>query len=352
MAALSQGFRTPEQEDDCMIRLCILAMVLSLLRVAPASPQILIPTVNRPTPVSPANGLYTHDFNAPNTRFEWTQTPFIAGPGIRLPTHFILCLRKIGESDCGHANALMNLPPGSLASSVIRNPPLFTPVGTRYWHTPVIPEDRLDTEVRWQVGACTTLDDASCQFSGNRWITLATMEMQAVSVSGNLLSRTEYEVTGAARNLGSRATRPTRALVNVLKAIYDPSTQGCLRDPNDARVSSDNLVYVADSRGSLTRLVDLPRDAAGNYVATGIIGMYRWGDLYFNSNPPAMVPALPPLAGMPPPLPRTPVATFTIPVPVEGRPFAFINTLFVDYGGAINEVDETNNSIAECEPVF
>lgn len=303
----------------------------------PSLAQIVVPTpvLQAPVAVSPTAGLQVYDFNTPATTFTWNQHPFFSSPWNALPNHFLVCYRRITEGACGHATASFNLLPGTVPSSILRAPATQSIIGTQYRFTPTLPADRLDVPVRWTIAGCTNNSDASCQFTPGTWITLATMDLKAANISANVFGAT-YSVTGQALNKGSRDSRASTMKIESWEVILDPVAQDCLRNPNDPSVRNETTLFVINRKGVLTRFSALPRDAAGNYVVANVIGIYR---------------TAPATAGQLSPSP-TAVGVLDLSVPLVTRPRAFAHKLTTDFMGQIDEPDEADNTLAECEAVL
>jgi hypothetical protein len=134
--------------------------------------------------------------------------------------------------------------------------------------------------------------------------------------------------------------------------IFDPVREDCLEDPNDPSVRNDLSLFAVDRRGAHHSFLTLPRDAAGNFVVSDVIGIYRPANDNHWFSPAFAQLVLPPTAGMSAPLPRTAIGSFDIQVPANSYPRAFVHRLGVDYPGRIDEPNELDNSFAECEALL
>ena len=307
-------------------------------------------TLQAPVQVKPGGTVIEYDYAAPNLSFVWDQGPVIVAPGSSYPSQFVLCLKRINEGACSHATATHNPLASAIPSVLLRAPWTFAPIAYRYTFTPTIPDIKLDEVVAWQVGGCTKSTDSSCAFSAQTWIVISTQDIQAINLSNNV-SGPDYIITAQARNRGSRMSREFKAHLEAWDVLYDPVAERCMNNPNDPSVKNETTLYAIDSKGNVTQFAALPRDAAGNYVVSNVVAIYRpnAGYQWHDSTLEHLI--LPPTAGMANP-PRTDLGNFSVSVPQNTRPRAVATKLTVDSGADLIEFNESNNSIAECEPIF
>jgi hypothetical protein len=323
-----------------------LASCLLLTCAATVMAQIQPPIVTRSAPVrvSPSSGFYAYTYSAPNLSFVWTQSPAIGFPQ-QLPTHFLFCLKRVLDPDCSHATAVVSLLPSQIPRTTVFSP-LLQPIATRYTYTPTIPDAKLDHIVAWQVLGCTSSADSSCRHSSHAWMVAATVELQAINVSGNV-SMNSYIVTAEGTNTGTRSTssHPSQAhnSVWVRTALIDSSGTLCRTNPNDADIRNETSLYVIHATGQLTQFSNLPRDANNNYVVNDVVAIYRTGGSYDVSETLSLDIA---------PSQTQSLGSVTVTVPMGMRPRALASAVIMDSRNVMHEVNETNNGHAECEVFF
>jgi hypothetical protein len=325
------------------VLLCGLTVTFAATAVAQIVP--IVPSRTAPVRISPAGGFHDYEYGSPNLQFVWTQSPVFALPG-QLPTHFLFCLKRIGEPDCSHATAVANLLPGQIPRTTVRSPFTNQPTATRYTYTPPIPDTKLDYLVAWQVAGCTTNADSSCLHSSHQWMVASTLELDAVNVSGNV-SGNDYVVTTEGTNLGTRSlsayAHPVQNAVWVRTALLDASGTTCRTDPNAADIRNDTSLYVIDGYGRMTAFGSLPRDANNNYVVSNVVAIHRWGESYTVSEEPS--------ADIAPGQTRS-VGTVTASFTSMQRPRALVAGVSMDSDNILQERDEVNNGHAECEVFY
>jgi hypothetical protein len=325
-----------------------LSLALAAAAAAQIRPITPVARLSAPVAIAPTPVLFAYQYGAPNLSFVWEQYPAFASPFNRLPTHFLLCLQRLRDGDCTHANAVANVLPSQVPSVPLNAPPAFFPIGYRYTYTPTIPDGKLDDLVKWSVGACTGNTDSSCLFSAHAWMAITTVDMRADNVSGNV-QQTSYEVSASGTNLGSRSAfsipASPNARVSLWDVLFDGANVRCRTDPNAADIRNESTLLVINHKGVLTRFADLPRDAAGNYIASNVIAIYRPNSTYSYTLNDVSLEFLSP--GVP-----QQVGTVSVQVPVNTRPRAFASAVVMDVHSEIYEANETDNGHAECEVVF
>lgn len=324
----------------------LLLSSLTLTLAATAVAQIQPPIVSRNAPlrISPAGGFHTYQYGSPNLSFVWQQSPVFAFPG-QLPTHFLFCLKRIGDPNCSHATAVANLLPTQIPRTTIYSA-LLQPIATRYTYTPTIPDTKLDYIVAWQVLGCTTNADSSCLASSHQWMVASTLELDASDVSGNV-SVNDYVVSTEGTNHGTRSlsayAEPVHNTVWVRTALMDASGTVCRTNPNDADIRNDMSLYVIDGFGRMTHFGSLPRGADNKYIVNNVVAIYRWGDSYSVSELPSDDIA---------PGQTRSLHSHTVTFTPEQRPRALAAGVHLDSGDVLQEADESNNGSAECEVFF
>lgn len=296
-----------------------------------------------PLPVSPYQVVVEAQWNNATTTFVWNQYQIIGTPTRPLPVYFAVCLRRSGQGTCTWQSALWQPTAASVPSELIRD--FNRIVGRRYtFVTPtLIPNDRLDTSVNWQVGACAAPNTASCSFSGSVAFRLSTKDLWAHNISANLLGTT-YDIAALVTNRGTTDSGPFETSVEWWEALYDPMTAKCRNNPNDQDLRNDPNLYAFFGSSPPRHISQLPRDSQGNYVTTDIVGLYRAGSAASWRRTSS--------GGLPVGAQQRAVAGISLQVPVAGRPRAFIGSMTVDTQGAVHEFSESNNYWAECEAVF
>ena len=165
-----------------------------------------------------------------------------------------------------------------------------------------------------------------------------------------LLNGNTLFVSGEARNNGSRDTRPFSARLQSWQVLFDNASQQCLTDPNDPAVRNDTSLYVVNKQGFFIQFTALPRDAAGNFVVSNVVAIYRptagvlYNDMTFLNL------TLPATAGQSSPR-RSTLGNFSFAIPAT-RPLAFAYKLTVDSSGQITEANESDNAFTECDVVL
>lgn len=292
-----------------------------------------------PTPVAPTD-VVAYDYQAPDVTFVWDQQPLFPTPYDALPTHFLFCMNN---RPCSHANAVATLLPDAIPSTLVQS-------GHRYFYTPVIPDDQLDRDLWWSVGACTGNDDSSCRFSDWEFAPATTVELRAGNISGNLFGET-YRLIAEGQNHGSRPTRelPTIPVARIRswEVLLDSISQTCRTDPNAADIRGQPDHFVIDNKGEFTRFENLPRDKAGNYITSNVVAIFGVGNPFSDYLDVEIELSDLPL-GPPSPL----QGALEIYLPASDRPIAVLTVLGMDDEVEVLEVDETNNRRAECEVIF
>lgn len=327
-----------------------LISIAALTLTGPVLAQFIPPPViNTPTPVAPYNPV-EYEYGGLGQIFEWYQSPAIPTPQIRLPQHFILCVRAAGDPPCSHATALSNKLPGQIPNNIRRNAQ-GSVIGISYFDKVPLPDRLLDQWVEWQVAGCTGPADTSCKFAPSTWMVASTMEVQADSITYLSTPGTdEVTFSGVARNNGTRTTRQFHSLIESWQALIDPRNGRCLKDPNRAVGNNLRLMY---KNGQSVRVTDLPRDSTtGEFV----VDLTKVAAITESLGAWAITPTMNPATI----LPRTvvapdrnwgPVVGNKFNVPGASRPIAFVTRLAVDSNGAIWEANEFDNMLAECKVV-
>ena len=337
-----------------LVRIVTAGMVLWLVAeaaMAQLRPVGPIGQLLAPGSVSPIGGVaYNHA--VPDVMFVWDQRPLFQTPYTALPTHFLFCLQSAAASlTCSHSTALENLLPGSIPSALLRSSLNSSPIGTRYFFTPTVPDDLLDRAAFWAVAACTTNDDSSCRLSHWSWVVLSTVDLRAGNITGNVFGD-EYRIAAEGQNLGSRPTSELPiipvAKIRSWQVLMDSVSQTCRTDPNAADIRDESGYYVIDNKGEFTRFEALPRDKAGNYVVSNVVAIFGSGSPSMDYAGEVDID----LSGLPLGPPTTLPEFVSIRVPAADRPVAFATVLSMDYYLSLADIDDSNDRRAECEVIF
>jgi hypothetical protein len=312
----------------------------------PLTAQIIdlpTPTLQTPQPLLPATSTITYNYQAPNLTFVWDQYPNSRSLTDLMPDHFLLCLRRATDPPCGHATAIANLLPATLARTYLYGSTPW-PIGRRYSYTPTIPDDRLDQALSWHIAGCTGSQDSTCKVSPLTRILISTQDLRAANVS-TTVNGTNYMINGDVMNLGTRTSLPSAAMITMREVLIDPSTNGCHLNPNDPMISWESTLQVINSKGQLTPFSRLQRRADLSFVVpVDIRGIYRPGASFQTQTLPNLVLAPSTTAVTFGPL----IASITRDTTTRG----YVSTLYVDSASQVQESNETNNGYAECEVIF
>lgn len=314
--------------------------VAQVMLPPPPSPQVAAPIL-----VGPVGGtVYRYDVASAGTTFSWDQPAGLsASPYRRYPSIFLQCLRRIGDPACTTATASSSDLAGSLSSVPIRNLPNWTISAYRYSPQKTVPATHLDQLIEWQVASCSSSADSSCVKSAPRTLWFSTKDIAATNISANAHTAYEYNVSGEVRNLGSTDSGTFTIQIATWAVIVDLDQNACAKDPNHPYLRDNKALYVINSKGVPTQFADLPLDAAGNYIANDVIGIYQPGSFFQSGNFTA--------ASQPPQGRPRGVASQTISIGAS-RPQAFVSLAIVDPFNTMVEYDETNNRHAECDMLY
>lgn len=279
--------------------------------------------------------------------FQWRHGGlYVSYPRPATPTHFVICLGDPPTvASCDY--------PGQwapAAGSIPSTPVAFGP-GTagqyRYTYTvPSLPDTYLDRTLAYRIGACSAPAAGKCTFSASAIFWLSTKNLRAGNISFGGSTTTTLQTKARAVNLGSTPTGSFFTHVRWYRALQSvvQMSGSCITDPNDAVVRPTDVVI--SGRGRVTSVGSLPLDAAGRRVAPadGIAGIHRPGTPMTTASGWFAALLMPGMEGI--------VADLGLNIPLaDGRPISHVALSTIDSTLLLTELDETDNTAAECRTI-
>lgn len=235
-----------------------------------------LPIIPFPTPLplapllgQPAAGVQRGTLNNTRPTFTWTQGGLVTTfPQPAVANHFMVCVYPVGGS-CTWPGTW------SAAATNISRTEIIGLSGIRtgrYSYTfpapSALPNNLLDTDVMWNVGACSTTAQSSCKLGTPRSAYFSTRNLTATDVQ---FDRTSSNTQGWIRadlivkNDGTSASGAFTTVMILAEVLTSGGT--CLTNPSAPGVQAGDEAILRD--GSFVPISQLPANAM-------IVGITRW----------------------------------------------------------------------------